>query len=96
MQPQSRGTAVLQPAKSHFRALLEGERSVKNRTEMHFYRTGVIAEDEVRSPPVLQGCISARFLLRAPKSALKCDFAGCRTAVPRLCGCIPAAPGAVE
>ena len=70
MQPQSRGTAVLQLAKSHFRALLEGERSVKNRAEMRFYRTGVKAEDEVPSPPVLQRCISARFLLRAPKSAL--------------------------
>ena len=36
------------------------------------------------------------FSLRAPKSALKCDFAGCRSAVPRLRGCIPAASGAVE
>ena len=60
MQSQSHGTADLQLAKSHFRALLEGERSVKNRAEMHFYRTGVKTEDEVRSSPVLQRCMSGR------------------------------------
>ena len=42
---------------------------------------------EAKSVP--QRCISARFLLRAPKSALDCDFAGCRSAVPGLRGCIP-------
>ena len=36
------------------------------------------------------------FSLRAPKSALKCDFACCRSAGPRLRGCVPAASGAVE
>ena len=47
MQPQSRGTAVLQLAKSHFRALLEGERSVKNRSNAFLQDRG---ESGGRSP----------------------------------------------
>ena len=68
----------------------------KNRAEMHFYRTG--GENRGRSPPVSRSSRNA-FLRDSccehPKSALKRDFASCRSAVPRLCDCISAAPSTV-